>query len=245
MRVLIAGATSAVAQAVMQQYAAQGAQLYCLARNAQKLQQQLQQNGIAVAGSYCFDFNDLAQAETAVQQAVQVLGGIDIALIAHGTLPDQLQTERDIKQVQATVNDNMLSAIALVQAIGCVLQQQGSGKLGVISSVAGDRGRPRNFTYGAAKAGLSVYLQGMRSVLWRSGVELYTFKLGPVDTPMTADHAKNFSFTNADTAARCMVQAFQRRRYQVYVPGFWRYVMWVVRWLPEPVFQRLRFLSAR
>lgn len=245
MRVLIAGATSAVAQAVIQVYAAQGAQIYCLARNAQKLQQQLQEKGISICGSFCFDFNDLPIAETAVQQASACLGGIDIALIAHGVLPDQQQTEQDIALVQATVNDNMLSALALVQAISRVMQQQNHGKLGVITSVAADRGRPRNFTYAAAKAGVNVYLQGLRSVLWRSGVEIYTFRLGPVDTPMTATHTKNRSFTTAEKAAAGIVCGFQRRRYQLYVPGFWRYVMWVVRWLPEPLFQRLRFLSAR
>ena len=125
------------------------------------------------------------------------------------------------------------------------MQQQGFGKLGVISSVAGDRGRPRNFSYGAAKSAVSTYLQGLRSSLYDSGVEVYDFRLGPVDTPMTIDHEKNFSFSSVDKVSELIIRHFQGRKYCCYVPGFWYWVMLAVRNMPEAIFQRLKFLSAR
>lgn len=245
MRVLIAGATSAVAQALMKRYSQQGAQFVCLARSEQKLRQQLQGNGLVARECIYLDFNHTETIPEAINRAAALLGGIDVALIAHGVLPDQCASEMDMKLLKQVFDDNCLSAIALVQAISCEMQQQGYGKLAVITSVAGDRGRPRNFSYGAAKSALNVYLQGLRSVLWGTGVEIYTLKLGPVDSPMTVDHPKNFSFTSPDNAAAVIEQALRKKRYEVYVPGFWRYVMLAVRVMPETIFQRLAFLSAR
>lgn len=245
MRVLIAGATSAVAQAVMKHYAESGAQFVCLARSEEKLCQQLDNADLEVAGCIYLDFNQSDHIPAAINKAANLLGAIDVALIAHGVLPDQCATENDIALVKQVFDDNCISAIALVQAISFQLQQQGFGKLAVITSVAADRGRPRNFTYGAAKSALNIYLQGLRSVLCRTGIEVYTLKLGPVDSPMTIDHTKNFSFTTPEKAATCIVRALKKKQYEVYVPGFWRYVMLAVKLMPEALFQRLSFLSAR
>jgi short-subunit dehydrogenase len=76
-------------------------------------------------------------------------------------------------------------------------------------------------------------------------VEIYTFKLGPVDTPMTIEHPKNASFATVDQVADTIVKAFQKKRYQRYVPGYWAFIMFAVRHLPEWLFQRLTFLSGR
>lgn len=245
MRILIIGATSAVAQGVARRFAASGAQIFCLARDEAKMAAVASQLGSAVKGSYCLDFNDNPLAAAAISRAVDCLGGIDIALVAHGNLLDQVQSEHDFALVRSTFESNCLSVIALLIPLCEQMAKQGRGKIGVITSVAGDRGRPRNFTYGAAKGGLSIYLQGLRSSLWGSGVEIYDFRMGPVDTPMTASHEKNFSFATIDQVAAQMVAAFGRRRYTCYVPGWWFWVMLVVRNLPEKLFQKLRFLSAR
>jgi short-subunit dehydrogenase len=114
-----------------------------------------------------------------------------------------------------------------------------------MTSVAGDRGRPRNYTYGTAKGALHVYLQGLRSRLYPAGVSVTTLKLGPVDTPMTRDHKKNLLFAQADTVARGVVAAMDRGTAEAYVPGFWAAIMPVVKGTPEWLFQRLRALSDR
>ena len=234
-----------MAQAVAQRFVRRGDQLFCLARNSEKMARVAEGLKEGLRGSYCFDFNDNAQAEAAVGRAVQCLGGIDIAFLAHGDLSDQLASEEDFAVARATIETNMLSKIALLIPLCRQLKTQGRGKIGVITSVAGERGRPRNFTYGAAKGGMTLYLQGLRSSLWQSGVEIYTFIMGPVDTPMTVDHPKNFSFATVDQVADKMVRAFGRRRYQIYVPGYWAWVMGFVRNVPESLFQKLKFLSER
>ena len=244
-RILIIGATSAVAQGVAHRFAAQGARLFLLARDEVKTAVLAAELGQSVVGTYCYDFTNTDEAETAVGQASAALGGLDIVLIAHGFLPDQLATEHDFAVARTTFEINLLSAVSLLIPLVNQMEAQGQGKIGVITSVAGERGRPRNYTYGAAKGALTLYLQGVRSRLYGSSVEIYTFKMGPVDTPMTVDHPKNFSFSTVEQVSQQIVDGFARRRYEQFIPGWWRGVMGVVRWLPEWLFQRLAFLSGR
>jgi decaprenylphospho-beta-D-erythro-pentofuranosid-2-ulose 2-reductase len=115
----------------------------------------------------------------------------------------------------------------------------------VITSVAGDRGRPRNYTYGAAKGALNLYLQGLRSRLVPAGVKVTTLKLGPVDTPMTRDHKKNALFATPAAVARGIVAALDAGAAEAYLPGYWAVIMAFVRLAPERLFQALPFLSGR
>ena len=115
----------------------------------------------------------------------------------------------------------------------------------MLTSVAGERGRPRNYTYGAAKSATSTYLQGLRSRLYATGVSVHDIRLGPVDTPMTVDHEKNRLFGEAHSVGRGIVRAIEREQPTVYLPWFWRPIMAIVRRLPEPLFQRFGFLSGR
>ena len=245
LRVLIIGATSAVAQGVAMRFAQQGASIFCLARSPEKMAKVAQMLGDAYAGDYCFDFTQTDLAPEAIAQATQTLGGIDIALFAQGDLLNQIESEHDYAVAEKTFAINQLSIIALLIPLSEQMERQGFGKIGAITSVAGERGRPRNYTYGAAKGGLTIYLQGLRSKLWGSGVEIYTFKMGPVDTPMTVDHEKNFSFSTVDEVSETIVKAFERKRYERYVPGYWKLVMFFVRIMPEWLFQKFDFLSGR
>jgi len=115
----------------------------------------------------------------------------------------------------------------------------------VLSSVAGDRGRPRNYTYGASKGAVNLYLQGLRTRLWSRGVGVHTLKLGPVDTPMTTTHEKTMLFARADRVAVDIVAAIDAGRAEAYVPWYWRFIMAIVRNMPERAMQRLRALSGR
>lgn len=245
MKVLLIGANSAVAKAMALQLAAQGADIFCLARKEESLislQSQLADN---YKGGYFFDFCEQSQSQCAIEAGVKILGHIDLAIFAHGVLTDQIASESDMQLTQSCFDNNFFSVLALLMPLKQHMLLQGQGKIAVISSVAGDRGRPRNFTYGAAKGALSLYLQGLRSVLWGSGVEVYDFKMGPVDSPMTLNHEKNFSFSRCDQVSKRMLALLKTQQYQAYVPGYWRWVMLVVRCLPETLFQRLKFLSSR
>ena len=244
-RVLIFGATSAIAREVTLRYARRGARLYLVGRNPQRLQALCDAAGPAVVGHATADLDDTAGNAARVTTAVECLGSVDIAIVAHGLLGDQLATERDFAEAEQILRTNLLSPISLLIPLANTLRTQGYGHLAVLSSVAGERGRPRNYTYGAAKGALTLYLQGLRSRLWSEGVAVSTFKLGPVDTPMTADHPKNPLFARAPAIARGIITHIDRGQGAIYLPWYWAPIMGVVRRLPEPLFQRLPFLSGR
>ncbi|HTU59923.1 MAG TPA: SDR family NAD(P)-dependent oxidoreductase [Polyangiales bacterium] len=244
-RVAIFGATSAIAQSVARRYARAGAQLALIGRNQAKLEALARELGPAARFTRVQDFARTEQAEAGVQAAFDALGGIDIALIAHGLLGDQLRSEQELAEALEIEHVNYTSVVALLIPIANRLAAQQSGQIAVLSTVAAERGRPRNYTYAAAKGALNVYLQGLRSRLYREHVTVHTLKLGPTDTPMSADHTKNMLFARPDQVADGVVRAIERGDQEAYVPRFWRPLMFVVRNLPEPIFQRVPALSGR
>ena len=243
--IAIFGATSAIASATARVYAAQGARLYLIGRNVDKLGALQRELGDAVAGSAVQDFDDTEAAQACVERAFSALGHVDIALIAHGMLGDQLRSERDLREAEQIARTNYLSVMALIIPIANKLEAQRSGQLVVFSTVAAERGRPRNFTYAAAKSALNIYLQGVRSRLYSANVRVHTIKLGPTDTPMSADHKKNLLFSQVDDVARQVVKVVQHGHAEAYVPAYWRGIMFAVRNMPEFLFQRIGSLSGR
>ncbi len=171
--------------------------------------------------------------------------GIDTVLIAHGDLGDQLASERSFAEAESILRTNFTSVVSLLIPLANQMEAARRGRLGVITSVAGDRGRPRNYTYGAAKGALNVFLQGLRSRLYSAGVSVTTLKLGPVDTPMSRDHKKHALFGTPPAVARGIVAAMDARKAEAYVPAFWGAIMPVVKSTPERLFQALPFLSGR
>ena len=119
----------------------------------------------------------------------------------------------------------------------CETQQHGC--LAVISSVAGERGRQSNYIYGAAKGGLNLFLQGLRNRLTQAGVTVITIKPGFVDTPMTTAFPKNALFASAETVGAGVYRAIMKKKDIAYVPSFWRWIMLIIRLIPERVFKRL------
>jgi decaprenylphospho-beta-D-erythro-pentofuranosid-2-ulose 2-reductase len=238
-----------VAQQVARVEAQRGARLYLVGRDSGRLQAfvaDLARDGAIAANliqTRQADFLDFAAARTVIQAAFDALGRIDRVYVAHGDLGDQLLSERDYSEAVRIFEVNCLSVIALLIPLAERMEKEARGSVTVITSVAADRGRPRNFTYGAAKAALNIYLQGLRSRLYASGVRITTIRLGPVDTPMTRSHEKNAVFSSAPAVAKLIVNA--QANSDVYVPGFWRWIMLIVRNLPLPLFQRLGFLSGR
>jgi short-subunit dehydrogenase len=243
--IAIFGATSAIAAATARVYADRGARLYLVGRNPQKLDALVAELGGAVIGTALQDFDGTASAEACVHGAITALGRLDVALIAHGSLGDQLRSEQDYGEAERIVRTNFLSVMALMIPLANFLETQRSGHLAVLSTVAAERGRPRNFTYAAAKSALNTYLQGVRSRLYAAGVQVHTIKLGPVDTPMTVTHKKNALFAQAEVVARQIVRVIDAGQTEAFVPRFWRPIMFTVRNLPESVFQRIGALSER
>ena len=244
-RILIVGATSAIAREVAKIHAERGDSLALLARDEVELGTFARSLGAAVVWSRSKDFTHTGDNEAFVLDAIEALGGIDVALIAHGWLGDQLESERSIAHAEDVFATNFTSAVSFIVPLANTFEAVCGGSLVVISSVAGDRGRPRNYTYGAAKGALSIYLQGVRSRLYGSGVRVCTIRLGPVDTKMTVDHPKNALFATAEAVARSIVKLETTGPEDAYVPKYWWPIMTAVRYLPEHLFQRLAFLSGR
>lgn len=241
-KVLIIGATSAIAEATARLYAAEGARLFLVARGAEKLAAlaaDLRARGAAEALAETLDVNDLDRHEAALAQADEALGGIDVALIAHGTLPDQKACEASFELTLQELQTNALSTLSLLTHLANRLEPRGSGTIAVVSSVAGDRGRQSNYVYGTAKGAVTLFLQGLRNRLARTGVRVLTIKPGFVDTPMTADFPKGPLWAQPAQIARGIKKAEEKGRDVVYLPGFWRLIMLVIRNIPEGIFKRL------
>lgn len=243
--VIIFGATSAIAQQVARLLVQDGASVYCVGRNADKLSALLADLRVRASSSqriegYVADLQEHEYHGNLLDRAIAALGTIDAVLIAHGTLPDQKRCESDIAYLRNEIDANALSVICLLTVLANHFEAQGRGVIAVISSVAGDRGRQSNYAYGAAKGMVSLFLQGLRNRLARKGVHVLTIKPGFVDTPMTRHIDKSGPlWVGPDVIARGIVHAMRKGRNQVYLPWFWHAIMLVIRNIPETVFKRM------
>jgi decaprenylphospho-beta-D-erythro-pentofuranosid-2-ulose 2-reductase len=243
-RILIVGATSAIAEAAARQWLARdpAAQFVLAARNSTRLEAiaaDLRLRGATVA-THPFDALDFDAHATLLDAAWTALGAVDAMLVAHGSLPDQRACEQSASLTLREFSINALSVIALCTAAAERFQAQRRGTLAVIGSVAGDRGRQSNYVYGAAKGAVDVFLQGLRNRLWPQGVAVVTIKPGFVDTPMTAAFAKTPLWATPAAIAPALVDAVARGADVVYLPGRWRLIMAIIRAIPEALFKRLK-----
>ncbi len=241
-KVLVIGATSAIAHECAKCFAAKAASFVLVGRNGAHLESvagDLEARGAERVTRLVADVTDDSRHGEIVRTADEQFGGLDLVLIAHGSLPDQRECESDSALVLRELNTNAISTICLVTAIAAVMEKRRSGCIAVISSVAGDRGRRSNYVYGAAKSAVSVFLEGLRSRLHGSGVSVVTIKPGFIDTPMTAHLPKNPLFASAASAGKAVHDVMLRPRDVVYVPWFWRWIMLAVRLVPGPIFKRL------
>jgi len=243
MRVLIIGATSAIAGETAKAYAEDRARLFLTGRNAGKLTSvgdDLIVRGATQVETAVLDVVQISRHREVIDSAIATLGGLDVALIAHGMLPDQAGCQHRVADTIEAMQVNFTATIALLTELANYFEAQRSGCIAVITSVAGDRGRQSNYVYGAAKGGVERFLQGLRNRLHQCGVAVVTVKPGLVATPMTATMKKSPLFASAQRVGQGIHRAIERRRDVVYIPWFWRPLMAVIRVLPERIFKRLR-----
>ena len=241
--VLIIGATSAMAQATARLYAGRGANLYLLARDGGRLgtvASDLKIRGAASVGCRTFDAATMETHSEDIQAAFEALGNVDVALVAHGTLPDQRVCEKDFYRALKELRTNAVGTLSVLTHLANGFESQGRGVLAVITSVAGDRGRQSNYVYGSAKSMVSTFLQGLRGRLHRSGVHVIDIKPGFVDTPMTAGFQKGILWVKPETVARVILHSVGKQKNTVYVPWFWGIIMFVIRNIPENIFKKMR-----
>jgi short-subunit dehydrogenase len=240
-RILILGATSAIAEAVARRYAPDGARFFLVARSAERLDavaSDLRARGAETVDQAVADLGPVAGHAALLDRAWSSLGGVDIALLAYGVLPDQGLCERSWPVAADALQVDFISPGALLHELANRLEPAGAGVICVIASVAGDRGRKSNYVYGAAKAGLAVFAQGLRHRLAPRGVAVVVVKPGLVDTPMTVHLAKGPLYTGPARIARAIERGITRRSAVVYAPWWWRVIMGLVRAVPDRLFLR-------
>lgn len=241
-RIAIFGATSAIAQAAARRFAAAGAAFVLVGRDRVKLAavvEDLTVRGAVDVHVVEADLADVEGQDAVVAECLRLVGDVDAALIAYGTLPEQARCEREPAYAAAQLQLNAVSVIALALRLARHFESRGTGCLAVITSVAGERGRRGNYVYGAAKGAVSTFLEGLRARLRRARVRVVDIRPGWVRTPMTAALSGNALFADPDGVGRAIHRGMGRGRAVVYAPWIWRPIMWLVRWLPPWVVERL------
>ena len=241
--ILVIGATSAIAHACSRQWAGRDTQFLLVGRDHARLAAcaaDLVARG-SQADIHVLDVEDLSGHAALWQESEARFGAPDIALLAHGTLPEQTACERDPALAAREFSLNATSTIALLTALAPAMRIRGAGRIAVITSVAGDRGRASNYLYGSAKAAVSTFCEGLRAALAGHGVTVTDIRPGVVDTPMTS-HLKLPAppLRTPEQIAPAIVTAIERGRAVAYVPWFWRWILLVIRMLPRPLFHRLK-----
>lgn len=168
-KAIIIGATSAIANAVTKLFVKDKMSLFLLARDQEKLDRisdDLKVRGADIKGHSNFDANDFDSVIPLLDDAIKKLNGVDIVLIAHGSLSDQKAFEKEFKKTLQEFKINALSVMAITSHIANVFEAQKSGTIAVIGSVAGDVGRQSNYIYGSAKGSVDLFLQGLRARLF-------------------------------------------------------------------------------
>jgi short-subunit dehydrogenase len=241
--VLIAGATSTIARHAAGELAARGARLYLAARDeaeAGRIGQDLEVRRGAEVSWGPFEATDYEGHECLLDSAGEAMGGLDGVLVAVGMLGDQGRAEADPGHLREVIEVNYSAPASLITAAANRFEEQGHGWIAALSSVAGDRGRPSNYAYGSAKAGLTAFLEGLRGRLHKSGVHVLTAKPGPTDTKMTfgMDDPPPL-MDEPERVAKRIVWAIETERDVCYAPPIWRYVMAAIRLIPASVFKKL------
>lgn len=240
--ILIVGATSAIAEACARIWAQEGHKLYLAARNTTQLEAlaaDLRTRGATTVDTQVFDALELGRHAPLMAAARAAMSGFDTVLIAHGSLPDQAHAEADVDYALRELATNGTSVVSLMTLAAQLLETQGGGCLGVISSVAGDRGRQSNYVYGSAKALVSAFASGLRQRLSKRGIAVVTIKPGFVDTPMTAALKKGALWAQPEQVARDITRAMDGPGGELYTPRFWWLIMFIIRQVPEAIFRRL------
>lgn len=242
MKMLLLGATSAIGYEAAKCFASEGAEFFLVGRTAEKLEavaQDLKVRGAKRVETCLLDLADLDRHSELIDTASATLDGIDTVLISHGTLGDEQMCEQSVEETLKEFATNCTSVISLLTILGNYFERQRRGCICVVTSVAGDRGRRSNYVYGTSKGAVSLFLQGLRSRLYKSGVSVITIKPGLVDTPMTAALKKGPLFASPRTVGEGIYKAIKQRKEVVYLPWYWRFIMLIVRSVPEAVFKRL------
>lgn len=241
LRVLILGANSGIAEATARLYAAEGASLLLVGRNAERLRanaEELLKLGAASCQTAVLDLGGTDQAAD-LPRLAGLLGGIDHIHIAYAIMPEQTHAAADLAVAAAMMTTNYTSTALWALAAANLLEAQGHGSLVVLGSVAGDRGRRKNFIYASTKAGIATLVEGIAHRFEGKGPRAVVVKPGPTATAMTANGPPGRRLVSADEVARLVRRAADHGGPVQYAPRRWRLIMRIVRDMPWWLFRRI------
>lgn len=243
-RIVIIGATSAIALHTARIWAQQGQKDFVLIgrdlTRLSRIEADLNARGLDNRTQIReTSFVDPAAIQDLVTSIAED-GSIDVALIAHGSLSNQLRAQQELQYCQDELLVNGVSAVLFAEAFATHMEAMGRGTLAVLGSVAGDRGRKSNYVYGAAKGLVTRYMQGLQHRFAGTGVKVVLIKPGPTETPMTAAlTAQGIKMASLDEVSKGVALAIDRGQPEAYVPGKWWLIMMIIRHLPRFVFNKM------
>jgi short-subunit dehydrogenase len=242
--VVILGATSAMARALTDEFAKAGHPVVLAARDqeeAESIAADVRTRYSVDATALPFKAEEFDEHEAFVAQCVEAgAGALDGIVLCYGFMDGQANAQAHFAVARQMIDVNLTSAVSVLEKFAEYFEERGDGFIAAISSVAGDRGRQSNYIYGASKAGLSTYLGGLRNRLYHRGVHVATIKPGFVDTKMTFGLPNLFLVETPQRAAKAMHRAITKRGNTVYVPWFWRFIMLIIRHVPEWQFKKMQ-----
>ena len=242
--VLILGAASGIGRALAVEFCSHGYDPILAGRDVAELQalaSDLTLRYRVNAQVFDFDILDFDGVEARLAPCLAAAGDpLQGVVLCIGYMVDHETAFADLRETRRMLDTNFTGAALTLQILAQHFEGQRKGFICALSSVAGDRGRQSNYLYGAAKGGLTTFLQGLRNRLYHSGVQVITVKPGFVDTRMTYGRPKLAMVAAPEAVARDIYHAMQKGKDVVYVPWFWRFIMLVVRLIPEGLFKKLR-----
>lgn len=242
---LVVGATSGIAQACTKLWLNTKAFtcVYLVGRNSEKLERITADLRVRFPN---LDFHTMIISDFCEPEQISSLvsnlanrGKIDLALIAHGELTEQSSAENDPERVSASLMLNGISPVMFAEQITFNMNKAGGGKLVVIGSVAGDRGRKLNYIYGSAKGLIERYVEGLQHRYAGSSVSITLVKPGPTLTDMTLHLSTDMNLADVNVVARDIVRAAEDRTLILYTPRKWAFIMYIVRSIPRFLFNKL------
>jgi short-subunit dehydrogenase len=240
---LVLGGSSAIARAFARVAAEAGSDVLLAGRDLEDLERTARDVRVRygrVAEAIAFDATDLASHAGFVEAVRGRAARFDV-MLAFGLMPNQSSIDADPALGVETIAATYTGAASVLLHLAPALERQGEGRVIVIGSVAGDRGRLKNYVYGSAKAGLHAFAQGLRARLFRAGVQVTTVKPGFIDTAMTFGMKTGPLMASPEACARACLRHARRGREVAYYPPVWRLVMLIIKLIPEPLMKRMSF----
>jgi len=238
---IILGASSAMGRAFARRVAREGHSVILAARDVADTERtalDCSARGAPMAKAIAVDMRD-ADSFQPIYDLAAAQGGVINAAVFVGSMPAQAEIDADPALGDGTIQDSFTGPVRFLHGLAPMIEERGNGTVIGIGSVAGDRGRVGNYTYGAAKAGFHTYLSGLRNRLTRAGGHVVTVKPGFVDTAMTWGLPGMFLVASPEAVADDLWIAALKKKNTIYTPFFWRYIMLIIRSIPEFMFKKM------